>query len=291
MANILLVEEVAALPPGWLTLLDSSGHALFRFEQGFEQFQIDLVIAWVNDPSRLKQLLAENAEATSLAIISDDADPADWCVTEVDDLLLASAAQPLFQKRIELLLRLHEQQMELKEAQAQLSRLTVTDPATGIFNRAHFLSLAHKELSRALRFSVPFSLIMIDIDQFKELTIRHGEEAANLILARFAEICQAEVRQVDIIGRLSGSEFGVCCPETPLAGAKIIAERIRTAVARSILHAVGERVKFTVSGGLATLEELEMDLGAVLTRADRALTQAQALGGNRMVAGLRKTAP
>lgn len=291
MANILLIEEVATLPQAWLTHLGSSGHALFRFEQGDAQPRIDMVIAWVNDPSKLKKLLDANDQAIILAVIDDAADPVAWGVTEVDDLLLASASRSLFHKRIELLLRLHEQQMALKEAQAQLSRLTVTDSSTGIFNRAHFLSLAHKELSRALRFSVPFSLIMIDVDQFKELTARHGEEVANLILVRFAEICQAEVRQVDIIGRLSGSEFGVCCPETSLAGAKIIAERIRAAVARSMLHAGGELVKFTVSGGLATLEELEMDLGAVLTRADRALTQAQTLGGNRMVAGLRKTAP
>lgn len=288
MANILLIEEAAALPPVWLSDLHASDHRLFRSGSQSELPSADLLIARVVDPARLRLLLAEQMPATTLAVIDDDVDPLPWYASGVDDLLHTSASQPLFHHRIELLLRLQEQKNALQQAQAQLARMAVTDPLTGVFNRAHFLSLAHNELSRSLRFSVPFSLIMIDIDQFKERVAKQGEEVANRMLVHCAGICQAEVRQVDILGRMSGSEFGICCPETPLAGARTIAERIRSAVMRS-MSSIDEPLRFTISGGLATLEELEMDLGSVLGRADRALAEAQSRGGNRMVAGSRKS--
>lgn len=289
MANILLIEEVAALPSVWLSGLHAAGHRLFRSGSQSESSPADLLIAWVADPARLRTLLAEHAQTVSLAVIGDGVDAAPWSASGVDDLVQTSLEQTLFQHRVELLLRLQEQNRALQEAQAQLARLAVTDPLTGVFNRAHFLSLAHNELSRSLRFSVPFSLIMIDIDQFKERVAQQGEEVANRLLLHCAEICQAEVRQVDILGRMSGSEFGICCPETPLVGARTIAERIRAAMVRS-MPSIDEPLRFTISGGLATLEELEMDLGSVLGRADRALAEAQSRGGNRMVVGSRKSA-
>ncbi len=289
MASIMLIEEVAPLPQAWLSGLHAANHRLLRSSMDAEPQQVDLLIVWAADPARLQVFLTEHAQAATLAVIGDGVDATPWCASGVDDLAQISLEQPLFQHRVELLLRLQAQKRALQEAQAQLVRLAVTDPVTGVFNRAHFLSLAHNELSRSLRFSVPFSLIMLDIDQFKERVARQGEEVANRLLVHCAGICQAEVRQVDILGRMSGSEFGICCPETPLAGARTIAERIRSAMTRS-MQSIDESLRFTISGGLATLEELEMDLGSVLGRADRALAEAQSRGGNRMVAGSRKSA-
>lgn len=180
---------------------------------------------------------------------------------------------------------------ERKRLEEGLQSLATTDPLTGVANRRHFFEMARMEMHRVQRSKNPPAILMIDLDNFKDLNDTHGHAAGDRILMRFAHECQASLRESDIFGRLGGEEFAVLLPETTLSRAGQIAERLRQACAASresdsetpTVDDSGPRaVSCTASIGVARVLATETSVEPAIHRADLALYSAKAAGRNRI---------
>jgi diguanylate cyclase (GGDEF)-like protein len=116
---------------------------------------------------------------------------------------------------------------ELIQLQLKLEQLSITDGLTGLFNKRHFESTMKSKLEESFRNDSNFSLIMLDIDNFKHYNDRNGHGAGDLLLKEFAEELRHRVRNIDIICRYGGEEFAIICPNTELEQALIVANRIK----------------------------------------------------------------
>lgn len=125
--------------------------------------------------------------------------------------------------------------LELNRARAELDRLTITDPLTGVYNRRYLDRLLPTEKDRAERFDRPFGLLMLDLDDFKDVNDRYGHRQGDHILVAFAQSLQRNVRSIDAVIRYGGDEFLVVLLETDADGAERAAGRIR----RRVLDALG----------------------------------------------------
>lgn len=169
---------------------------------------------------------------------------------------------------------------EQERDKTELLRLSTTDPLTGLCNRRSLLELAGHEVARARRHGTPLALLVLNMDHFKAINDRQGHAEGDRVLVRLADCLRGELRASDVAGRLGGEEFAVVLPDSPLAGALEVAERIRRCVetAREARPPCA-----TVSIGVAELLPGE-SLDDLLRRADRALYGAKATGRNRIVA-------
>ena len=113
----------------------------------------------------------------------------------------------------------------------QLERLATIDSMTGLYNRRHFLDQADAEWSRFQRYQRPLSMLMVDIDHFKQVNDRYGHAVGDETIVAVAGACAKGKRQSDIVGRLGGEEFAILLPETDLAQATIVADRLCKAIA------------------------------------------------------------
>jgi diguanylate cyclase (GGDEF)-like protein len=186
----------------------------------------------------------------------------------------------------------HEADMQRREAQAQ-RRLANTDMLTGIANRRHFMAGAAVELKRAARAGRPLALLMADIDHFKRVNDSFGHAAGDRVIAAVAQTLAGQQRAGDLIGRLGGEEFAVLLPDTALAEAQRVAERLRTAVAALRLDWEGQPVPVTMSFGCSDSAggASEAALLGLMQRADLALYEAKRAGRNRVAVEAEPRAP
>ena len=182
--------------------------------------------------------------------------------------------------RIRSAVALSRQIRKLEKSNEELLQLASTDALTHVYNRRHFLAQSNTEFARAKRYGRELSIIMIDIDEFKSVNDRYGHAAGDLALISLAECCRKAVRESDIIGRLGGEEFAICCPEADISGAKIIAERLRTACEESLLHYQNHAFCITISLGITNIEHHDKTIEKVMQRADTLLYKAKEAGRN-----------
>lgn len=169
------------------------------------------------------------------------------------------------------------------EAERELIVRATTDPLTNISNRRHFFETATKELSRTKRAKQPFSVIMIDIDYFKKLNDTYGHFVGDQVLICFAEICQDNLRDYDLLARYGGEEFVILLPNTDRQQAHIIAERLRSKVAETNMKIDNNSITITISLGVCcTNGDIPIQLTKVVARADRSLYQSKQDGRNRV---------
>jgi diguanylate cyclase (GGDEF)-like protein/PAS domain S-box-containing protein len=169
---------------------------------------------------------------------------------------------------------------ELKALQEQLRTEAIIDPLTRAFNRRHFLVLSELEIQRVARNGGGVCLVMADIDHFKKVNDRYGHQAGDEALVRFAALFQQEKREIDIFARFGGEEFLLLLPETDLAQAVLVAERLRERVALSPIAFGNIHLELTCSLGVAALADDGLD--ALISRADAALYEAKRRGRNRV---------
>ena len=180
-----------------------------------------------------------------------------------------------------------KQRLEIeRKLKAGIERQAQTDYLTGLCNRRRTVELAEKELQRAIRFSQPLTLLMIDIDHFKAINDKWGHSAGDQVLQSVSSLLRDALRDVDIVGRTGGEEFAAVLIETEGDGAFAIAERLCKVVSDATIVAEGTaaRVSVTISIGLAQLNGRSLDLNALLREADRALYRAKQAGRNRTCA-------
>ncbi len=167
-----------------------------------------------------------------------------------------------------------------RESQAELERLSVTDALTGLYNRRHLMGTLASEVQRSRRLRRPFSVLLADVDHFKQYNDTHGHPAGDAALARIADILRKTTRGVDCVARYGGEEFLVMLLETTVGTAAIVAERIRARVA--IEGFAGGRI--TMSIGVAECPSHGDTPESLIESADAALYEAKDGGRDRVVA-------
>ncbi len=168
----------------------------------------------------------------------------------------------------------------------KLVAMNMMDSLTGVNNRRSLEAHLQEEVDRHLRYRHALSLIMLDIDHFKDVNDTYGHQCGDHILQMMAEIISASMRKEDILARYGGEEFCCLLPETPLEAAIILAERFRTKI-EDYLFEFGEAcIRVTISLGISTLDEKAATVEALLKKADDGLYMAKKKGRNRIaVAG------
>lgn len=183
--------------------------------------------------------------------------------------------------------RLHdtlEQKVEeLEKAQTKLQQLAVTDGLTGLYNYRSFRRQLQLEISRARRFGLPLSLLMMDIDEFKVYNDRFGHPFGDRVLRRFARLLQENVREVDFLARYGGEEFALILPGTDKTSGMKVAEKLRGLVERSYFPLEEELPsgQVTMSVGVASFPEDTEDEEELIRFSDEALYRAKHGGRNR----------
>jgi diguanylate cyclase (GGDEF)-like protein len=157
---------------------------------------------------------------------------------------------------------------------------SVKDSLTGCMTRAHSLDVIDAELRRARRSQTPVSLIMFDLDHFKDLNDRYGHLCGDAVLAAVGKRMKEVLRGSDLKCRWGGEEFLVLLPETPLHGARRVADTLRREIAERPIPWAGEGLTVTASFGLAQTMPSEVNVEAVIARADQALYRAKSDGRN-----------
>lgn len=157
---------------------------------------------------------------------------------------------------------------------------SVKDGLTGCFNRAHSLEIIDAELRRARRNQLPVSMIMFDLDHFKDVNDRYGHLCGDAVLNAVGRRMKEVLRGSDLKCRWGGEEFLVLLPETPLHGARRVADTLRREIADRPIPWAGEALTVTASFGLAQTLPGEVNVEAVIARADQALYRAKDDGRN-----------
>jgi diguanylate cyclase (GGDEF)-like protein len=166
---------------------------------------------------------------------------------------------------------------------ARLQEAARRDALTEALTRRALDEAAEIEVARSNRHHTPLSLLMIDIDHFKLVNDQYGHPAGDMVLRRFAVATQHCLRREDLFGRVGGEEFCTLLPNTPAAGAALLAERIRKAVADLAIEVDGHHLSLKVSIGVATLGEHGKAWQDLVRQADAALYAAKRAGRNRVV--------
>lgn len=171
----------------------------------------------------------------------------------------------------------------LERANEQLAKLSMTDRLTGLLNRGTWENLVDAEFERFRRYGQATSLVMFDIDFFKKVNDNHGHLAGDEVIKHTAETAKSNLRQSDSIGRYGGEEFGIVLPETDAEGARIICERIRDTIEKSVVQTSAAPVRYTVSVGIAQLTDKPKNHMKWMQQADEALYAAKKNGRNCVV--------
>jgi diguanylate cyclase (GGDEF)-like protein len=164
-----------------------------------------------------------------------------------------------------------------------VQRQAVTDELTGLANRRRFLSQLDAEISRSRRSGSPLGLVLADLDDFKRINDTYGHEAGDVALRSFAEILETMARDIDLPVRLGGEEFAVLLPDTDIAGATLLAERLRLSLESTRIGWPATDIRLTASFGVSSFPGAA-SAEDLLNDADRRLYDAKRSGKNRVVA-------
>jgi diguanylate cyclase (GGDEF)-like protein len=199
---------------------------------------------------------------------------------------VARAGRPFTPRERELFNYLGRQaavSLENVDLHELVQRQAVTDELTGLFNHRRFQEVLRSEVERARRFEQSVGLIMLDLDDFKQVNDAFGHQQGDLVLTEVGRVLREVSREVDEPARYGGEELAVALPQTDLEGAYNVAERIRTAIAAlEIPRLDGPGVlPMTASFGVAALPESAIDGAGLVAAADAALYRAKRTGKNR----------
>jgi two-component system cell cycle response regulator len=204
---------------------------------------------------------------------------------EINEGLEAGAddyiTKPFDLQELRARLRVGKRILELHE---QLVSQATHDSLTGLQNRSAILEFLQKELIRSVRGKIPLTVIMADLDHFKQINDTHGHLAGDAVLREAARRLSSSVRAYDAVGRYGGEEFLVVAPECDAVGGAELAERLRTSICAEPIDASGDPIFVTMSFGVAATCVIKQ-VNQILRAADEALYAAKDAGRNRVEVG------
>jgi diguanylate cyclase (GGDEF)-like protein len=172
--------------------------------------------------------------------------------------------------------------MAKERSELRHRRAAQLDSLTGVANRRAFMERAQRSLRRAVTEGRPVAVLLLDLDLFKQINDTFGHQTGDRVLCMFCDTASATLRPSDVFGRLGGEEFACLLPGASAPEALRVAERIRANFEGREAAAGAYDVVSTVSVGVATTQDIEGTLDALMAAADRALYQAKAKGRNRV---------
>lgn len=164
----------------------------------------------------------------------------------------------------------------------EIEQTAITDSLTELYTRRYTLERLDEELMRSKARQIKTSVLMVDIDHFKNCNDRYGHLVGDQILREFGQIIKGNIREIDIPGRFGGEEFCIVLPDTDLKGAKYAAERIRFAAEKRTIKAYDATLTITVSVGIATFPDDARKRDELIDKADWTLYKAKKQGRNRV---------
>ncbi len=310
--RILVVDDDLGLRMVVAGVLSDEGHQITEAQSAEEAIEIfrknpfplvfsDIVMGEMSGIDLLREVKQASPE-TQVIIMTSNAslDTAvaalrsgayDYLFKPFDDLDLITAVANRALEKLQLVaenqrlvLELKEKNDNLERANSVLKDLAIRDGLTGQFNHRHFQESLAIEILRSQRHERSFSLIFLDVDNFKSYNDTHGHPAGDTVLSTLAELLYQRLRRSDLLARYGGEEFVVLLPETGREGAMLMAETLGQAVAEHPFPG-GETQplgKVTVSIGVASFPTDGKDGSTLTKRADEALYRAKHEGRNRV---------
>ncbi|MBN2253486.1 MAG: GGDEF domain-containing protein [Kosmotogaceae bacterium] len=188
----------------------------------------------------------------------------------------------IYKKSIEQEIEIEKQQEELEEKNRELQRLAYLDTLTGLYNRRKWLELVEEEINIICRYENVASIILMDLDDFKETNDQFGHPAGDVVLEEIAQLLTDNLRVVDKPCRWGGEEFIILLPQIPLRKAETVAEKIRAVIEKTIFSINGFEISIEASFGVASLKCEENAFKESYSKADKALYEAKRKGRNRV---------
>ena len=176
-------------------------------------------------------------------------------------------------------------ELEVKSLLAQLEELAIKDELTGLYNRRHFQNTLETELTRASRFNNKLSMILFDVDHFKNYNDTNGHVAGDQVLKQLGALLRESGRELDLNARYGGEEFAIILVETDKNGAAVKAEKVRKAIEESVFEHQEKQPlgNLTISGGFAEYPSDADNAEALIQAADEALYRAKEGGRNQLL--------
>jgi len=172
----------------------------------------------------------------------------------------------------------------IENQEAELHKQAFVDPLTSCHNRRSFLANAGTAFERSRRYNHTFAILYIDIDHFKSINDTHGHAVGDEAIKQMTRICQENIRESDILGRLGGDEFGIILQECGLEYATQTAEKLRSCVCDHIIAGDTTAIRLSISIGAVTIVKHDDDAFDILKRADKNLYEAKQMGRNLVIA-------
>jgi len=210
-------------------------------------------------------------DSTNGTFVNDEQDPINVCQLRRGDQLKVGDTIFKYLSGSDVEAQYHE----------TIFNMTITDGLTDVSNKKQLDTVLRKEIPRAARHERELSILMIDIDHFKDVNDTYGHLAGDSVLRDLANILQKRLRPDDELGRYGGEEFCAILPETALEGAVKIGEELRRLVEEHAFMVEGEQIKVTISIGVSELQKT-MDMKAFYKSADEMLYQAKRSGRNKV---------
>jgi len=266
---------------GTIDLAESGAEALQKIESN----RPDLIILDVQMPEmdgyEVCKRIKENEQTAEIPVVfltanSTNKDEEHGLEIGASDFIRKPISPQIVRTRVANILK-------LQAATRQLELLASTDPLTGAYNRRHFMESGNNELLRSNRYKHPFTVLMLDIDHFKAVNDTHGHQIGDDALKETVRVIEDTLRGEDTLGRIGGEEFAVLLPETDVARAGLLAERIRIAISEIKIETLTEPLTFTMSIGMTEVRAGDTTMDELLKRADEGLYQAKEQGRDRVI--------
>ncbi len=306
--KILLVDDIIINLELQKVYLQDSGYDVIIAMDGEEALQKvydekpDLILLDVMMPKRngfeVCRILKNNQDTRFIPVImvtalKDVEDKINGIEAGADDFISKPFNKTELMARVRSLLRikfLHdelENRMEqLDEARKRFQQLAITDGLTELFNYRYFRSQLEHEVARAKRYNLDLSLVMVDIDFFKNYNDTNGHPAGDIVLKKIARAVQENIRKIDIPCRYGGEEFILILPDTGKQAAVVVAEKMRKLVEQMPFknQEAQPNKRLTISMGVATFSEDGETAEELIQQVDKNLYAAKQSGRNRVVA-------
>lgn len=279
LATDAILEQRSGIVIADWNMPEMDGLQLLQFVRGMEDMNalgsIYYILLTANDD--------KDALVTGLDAGADDFLAKPYAKAEL--LARIRAGERIMDLRDEIMTRqteLAKANLQLEHAKRTLQTIASVDALTDIPNRRSFFERFEEMMSVAARHDRPLSCIMLDVDKFKNVNDTYGHHAGDCVLKSVANILKSGLRRHDVCGRLGGEEFAVLCPETPLDGALLVAERLRAAIEAYETDTGDEVLQVTSSFGVTTITPDDQTPDEMLGRADVMLYQAKENGRNQV---------
>ncbi len=255
-----------------------SEQELFNSITYYDVYLIDLVLKDTTG-DKVIQRLREADEASVVITISgiDNIKTISRVLSiGADDYITKPFNCDLFIARLKTNIRNYLLLREVKIKTELLEKMSVTDSLTELYNRRHIFDRLSQEIEKAGRYKKTFSILMLDIDHFKNINDTYGHQFGDIVLKKVSAIIQSDIRTIDVAGRYGGEEFIVILPEVSVTGAAVVAERIREDVEKLVI----DNKKFNFSISIGAAEYTGEDIQDIMKRVDKLLYKAKERGRN-----------